>query len=108
MLRSYAMGGGVEISKVSSAHIDGADAEAHAACIDPIEIHQTFEDSPQGRSIVVAGLVRGARGPQRRQRPTRNKKIGSTKQEDVHGPYLIDKMMNKRIWKFNGFEIGDA
>src|SRR5262245_745243 len=108
MLCSYVMGGGVEIGKVSSSNIDGADAEAHGPCIDPVEIHQTLEDSLQRRSVIVAGLVRGARGPQRRQRPTRNKKIRSAKQEDVHSSYLIDKVMNKRIWKLNGFEIGDA
>src|SRR5215510_4190747 len=45
MLRSYAMGGGVEIGKVSSTDIHGADAETHASCIDPVEIHQTLEGS---------------------------------------------------------------
>src|SRR5262245_2917487 len=108
MLRSYAMGGGVEIGKVSSANVDGADAEAHVSCIDPVEIHQTLEDSLQRRSVIVAGLVGGDRGPQRRRRNTRSKKIRSAEQEDVRGSYLIDKVMNKRIRKFDGFEIGDA
>src|SRR5262245_49942768 len=63
MLGSYAMGGGVEIGKVPRTNIDGADAEAHASCIDPVEIHHTLEDSLQRRSVIVAGLVRGARGP---------------------------------------------
>src|SRR6516165_4794964 len=40
VLRSYAMGGVVEIGKVSSTNIHGADAEAHGSGIDPVEIHQ--------------------------------------------------------------------
>src|SRR5690242_1747928 len=108
MLRSYAMGGGVEIGKVSSSNIYGADAEPHVSCIDPVEIRQTLEGSLQRRSVIVAGLVRGAGRPQRRRRHTRGKSIRSAKQEDVQGPYLIDEVMNKRIRKLNGFEIGDA
>src|SRR5262249_41924671 len=108
MLRSYAMGGGVEIGKASSTDIDGADAEAHVSCIDPVEIHQTLEYSLKRRRIIVAVLVRGARGPQCRRWHTRNKKIRGPKQEDVHSPYLIDKVMHKRIWKFNRFGIWDA
>src|SRR5262249_32803710 len=108
MLRSYALGGRVEIGEVSSTTIYAAGAEAHDGSIDPVEIHQTREESLQRRSIIVAGLVWGARGPQRRRRHTRNKKIRSAEQEDVHGSYLIDKVVNKRIRKLNGFEIGDA
>src|SRR5262245_4256057 len=108
MLRSYAMGGGVEIGEVSSTDIYGADAEPHVSCIDPVEIHQTLKGSLQRRSVIVAGLVRGAGRPQRRRRHTRSKNVRSAKQEDVQGSYLIDNVMNKRIRKFNGFEIGDA
>src|ERR1700756_4510670 len=108
MLRPYGIGGGVEIGKVSSTNIHGADAEAHASGIDPVEIHQTLEGSLQRRSIIVAGLVRCARGPQRRRGHPRSKKIRSAKQEDIHGSSLIDNVMNKRILKFNGLEIWDA
>src|SRR5215475_15014700 len=45
VLRPYAMGGGVEIDKVSSTNIHGPDAEAHASCIDPVEIHQALKSS---------------------------------------------------------------
>jgi hypothetical protein len=102
------MGGGVEIGKVTCTNIHGADAEAHVSCIDPVEIHQTLENCLQRRSIIVAGLVRAARWPQRRRRHTRNKKIWSAKQENVRGSSLIDKLMNERISKFNGFEIWDV
>src|SRR5215470_11280620 len=108
MLRSYAIGGGVEIGKVSGTDIHGANAEAHGSGIDPVEIHQPLEGSLQGRSIIVAGLVRAARGPQCRRRHTRSKKIRSAKQEDAHGSSLIDKLMNKSVSKLDGFEIWDA
>jgi hypothetical protein len=36
------------------------------------------------------------------------KKTRSAKQEDIHGSPLIDKVMNKRILKFDGFEIWDT
>src|SRR5215813_2291264 len=108
MFGSYAMGSGVEIGKVSSADIYCAHAKAHVPCVDPVEIHQALESSLQRRSVIVAGLVWGTRGPQRHRRHTRSKKIRSAKQEDVHGSSLIDEVMNKRILKFNRFEIWDA
>src|SRR5215813_10163681 len=108
MLRRYAIGGGVEIGKVPSTNVHGAHTEAHATGIDLVEIHQTFEGSLQRRSIIVAGLVRCVRGPQRPRWYTRSKKIRSPKQEDIHGSSLIDKVMNKRILKFDGFEIWDT
>src|SRR5215471_15398549 len=108
MLRFYAMGGGVEIIKVASANIHGADAETHASCIDPVEIHQTLEGGLQRRSIIVAGPVRGSRRPRHRRQQTRNKKIGGAEQKDVHGSSLIDKLMSKHILEFNGFEIWNA
>src|SRR5262250_1735270 len=108
MLRSYAIGSGVEIGKVSGTDIHGANAEAHGSGIDPVEIHQPLEGGLQGRSVIVAGLVRAARGPQRHRRHTRNKKIRSAEHEDVHSSSLIDELMNKRVSKFNGFEIWDA
>src|SRR5262247_822609 len=108
VLRPYAIGGGVEIGKGPSSNVRGADTEAHATGIDPVEIHQTFEGSPQRRSIVVAGLVRCVRGPQRGRWQTRSKKTRSAKQEDIHGSSLIDEVMNKRISKFDGFEIWDT
>src|SRR6516165_5591529 len=66
MLRPYAMRGGVEIGKVPSTNIHGADTEAHATGIDPVEVDQTFEGRSQWRSIIIAGLVRCVRGPQYR------------------------------------------
>src|SRR5262245_4132573 len=108
MLRPYAIGGGVEIGKVPGSNVRGAHTEAHGTGIDPVEIHQTFEGSPHRRSIIVAGLVWCIHWPQRRRWHTRSKKIRSAKQEDIHGSSLIDKVMNKRILKFDGFEIWDT
>src|SRR5262249_41546593 len=56
MLRPYAVGGGVEIGKVSSTDIHCADAETHVPGIDPVEIHQLLEGSLQGSSIIIAGF----------------------------------------------------
>src|SRR5262245_23168320 len=108
MLRSYALGGVVEIGKVPGTNIHGADAEAHGSGIDPVEIHQPLEGSLQRRSVIVAGLVRGFGRPQRRRRHARSKKIRSAKQEDVYGSSLIDQLMHKRVLQFNGYEIWDA
>src|SRR5215471_3752441 len=108
MLGSYAIGGGVEIGKVSSTDIHRADAQTHMSCVDPVEIHQALEGSPQGRSIIVAGLVRAARGPRHRRWHTWSKKIRGAEQEDAHGSSLIDELVSQRIFKFNGFEIRDA
>src|SRR5215475_7384003 len=94
MLRLYAIGGGVEIGKVSSTNVHCAHTETHATSIDPVEIDQTFEGSSQRRSVIVASLVRCVRGPQRRRRQTRSKKIRSAIQKDVHGSSLIDKVMS--------------
>src|SRR5262249_10638127 len=63
MLRGYAIGGGVEIGKGPSTNVHGADTEAQATGIDPVEIHQPFKGSLQRRSVIVAGLVRCIRGP---------------------------------------------
>src|SRR5215510_8060613 len=108
MLWPYAIGCVVEIGKVPSTDVHGAHTEAHATGIDPVEIHQALEGRLQRRSIVVAGLVRRVRGPQRRRWHTRSKKIRSAKQEDIHGSSLIDKVMNERILQFDGFEIWDT
>src|SRR5215813_14558776 len=45
VLRAYAIGGGVEIGKGPSTNVHGADTEAHATGIDPVEIHQPFKGS---------------------------------------------------------------
>ncbi len=43
MLRSNAMGCGVEIGKISSTHAHCADAEARESGVDKVEIHKTLK-----------------------------------------------------------------
>src|SRR5262249_31094620 len=83
---------GVEIGEVATADIDRADAEAHLAGIDAIEIDQPLEGRPQGRIVVIARLVGAGWRPDRRRRHAWHEEIRRTEQKDVHGARLIEQL----------------
>ena len=45
----------VEVDEIAGAHVDGADAEAHLAGIDPVEVDKPLERALQQLGFVEAG-----------------------------------------------------
>src|SRR5215472_13668035 len=93
MFESNLVRGVVEIGEIAGAHFDRADAKAHLAGIDTVEIDQTLECRTQRRVVVIARLVRTARRPNGRRWQARHEEIRRAKQQDIHGGRLIDKLV---------------
>jgi hypothetical protein len=84
VLRADRAGRGIEIHEVAAPHIDGADAETHAAGVDTIEIDQLFERRPETAGIVSAGSLNGSgRMQPRRWRSRREEPGRATHQSDI-------------------------
>src|SRR6516165_3636601 len=107
MFESDLVRGVVEIDEIAAAYFDRADAKAHLAGIDTLEIDQTLECCTQRRVVVIARFVRTARRPNGRRWQTRHEEIRRTEQQDTHGARLIDKLMLV-VAEFDLPEIGYA
>src|SRR5215468_10452024 len=99
--------GVVEIGEIAGAHFDRADAKAHLAGIDTVEIDQTLECRTQRRVVVIARFVRTTRRPNGRRWQTRHEEIRRAEQQDIHGARLIEKLMLV-VAEFDLPEIGYA
>ena len=80
MLDPDPIGGGIEISKVTAAHVHGTDAKARMAGVDPIEIDQAFERGFQRGIVIVAGRIDAPPGQNRAGGIRGTKKLGVPKQ----------------------------
>src|SRR5580704_7348167 len=84
VLRADRVGRGIEIDEVASPHIDRADAQAHTAGVDAIEIDQLFERRLERASIVSAGGLDGSGQMQpRRGRSWREEPGRATDQSEI-------------------------
>src|SRR5262249_8339830 len=93
MFESDLVRGCIEIGEIAAVHLDRADAKAHLAGIDAVEIDQTLQSRAQRRVVVIARFIRTARRPNGRWRQARHKEIRRAEQQDVQGACLIDKLM---------------
>src|SRR5215813_7174220 len=105
MFESDLVRGVVEIGEIAAAHLDRADAKAHLAGIDAVEIDQTLECRTQRRVVVIARFVRTARRPNGRRWQARHEEIRRAKQQDTSGARLIEKLMLV-VAEFDLREIG--
>src|SRR5262249_10438572 len=83
----------IEIGEIATPHFDRADAKAHLAGIDSIEIDHTLQRRSQRRVVVIARFIWTSRWPDGRRRQARHKEIRRPKQENAYGTVLIDKLM---------------
>jgi hypothetical protein len=51
---------GVEIDKIATSHVDGADTQTDCACIETIEVDKSFECVFQLASVIKARGIRGS------------------------------------------------
>src|SRR5262249_2579718 len=107
MFESDLVRGVVEIGEIAAAHFDRADAKAHLAGIDTLEIDQTLECRTQQRVVVIARSLRTAGRPNGWRWQARHKEIRRTEQQDIYGTSLIEKLMLV-VAEFDLSEIGYA
>src|SRR5262249_43270087 len=71
--------------------VDGADAEAHLAGVDAIEIDEPLQGAPQRRGVVPAGGLDRARRCEVRRRHSRFEKAGSPLEQGRFGAQPIEE-----------------
>src|SRR5262249_29115268 len=81
------MRGRIEISEVAAMHFDRADAKAHLAGIDTVEIDDTLQRRAQWAVVVITRFIKATGWPQRGRRPTRHEKVRRAEQKDARGTH---------------------
>src|SRR5262245_41615652 len=97
MRRTDPVGGSVEVGKITAPDIDRADAKAHCASVDPVEINQPLQCRLQGRDVVEGERRRAAGRTHERWRQTRSKEVGCAEEQDAKRAGLIDQTMSNIV-----------
>ena len=85
------VGGVVEIDEVAGADVDGADAEAHLAGVDAVEIDQALQRRLERRGVVEARRLRLPAGLKPRRQRRGLKKPGAPPSRAATAP-LVERL----------------
>src|SRR5262249_4199491 len=91
VLGPYLVAVRIEIDEVAAANVDGADAEAHLAEIDAIEVDEPLQRAPQRRRVVPTGGLDRTRRREVRRQNARLEKAGSTLEQGRSGAQSVEQ-----------------
>ena len=83
--------GVIEIDEIAGAHVHGADAEAHPARIDPVEVDKPLQRAFQVLGLVEARRLKGAVRVQPGSRQPRREKARGPTEESAGRAHLVEE-----------------
>ena len=85
-----------------------ADAEAHGAGVEAVEVHQALKRRLQRSDVIEAELVGIWRRPERGRERTGREKMRRAEHHDAQRACLVDDAMGEVVLDFDRTEIRDA